>query len=483
MNFYFFVQIALLRVDSVVGPAELFSPRGNIAVPAPDSPVDEEPSWKAAPQVPLPYHVVNRIALLRVDSVVGPAELFSPRGNIAAPAPDSPVDEEPSWKAAPQVPLPYHVVNRVTSADTLELQHKTRSHLQQSFSGLGSTVFGRLLMNFYFFVQIALLRVDSVVGPAELFSPRGNIAVPAPDSPVDEEPSWKAAPQVPLPYHVVNRVTSADTLELQHKTRSHLQQSFSGLGSTVFGRLLMNFYFFVQIALLRVDSVVGPAELFSPRGNIAAPAPDSPVDEEPSWKAAPQVPLPYHVVNRVTSADTLELQHKTRSHLQQSFSGLGSTVFGRLLMNFYFFVQIALLRVDSVVGPAELFSPRGTIAAPAPDSPVDEEPSWKAAPQVPLPYHVVNRVTCWYCCTWHASSCTTSGTGASTRTTRPSPCLTGCGDFLGTGFLTMAYALLYYMGDKSAVREEELRSYVHVTTHLTAHASSSTPSYSNSTLS
>ncbi|XP_075739144.1 solute carrier family 41 member 1-like [Rhipicephalus microplus] len=63
------------------------------------------------------------------------------------------------------------------------------------------------------------------------------------------------------------------------------------------------------------------------------------------------------------------------------------------------------------------------------------------------------------------------------------PCLTGCGDFLGTGFLTMAYALLYYMGDESAVQEEELRSYVHVTTHLTAHASSSTPSYGNSTLS
>ncbi|XP_075739394.1 solute carrier family 41 member 1-like [Rhipicephalus microplus] len=63
------------------------------------------------------------------------------------------------------------------------------------------------------------------------------------------------------------------------------------------------------------------------------------------------------------------------------------------------------------------------------------------------------------------------------------PCLTGCGDFLGTGFLTMAYALLYYMGDESAIQEEELRSYVHVTTHLTAHASSSTPSYGNSTLS
>ncbi|XP_075750708.1 solute carrier family 41 member 1 [Rhipicephalus microplus] len=63
------------------------------------------------------------------------------------------------------------------------------------------------------------------------------------------------------------------------------------------------------------------------------------------------------------------------------------------------------------------------------------------------------------------------------------PCLTGCGDFLGTGFLTLAYALLYYMGDESAVQEEERRSYVPVTTHLTAHTSSSTPSYGNSTLS
>ncbi|KAL3248778.1 hypothetical protein MRX96_056360 [Rhipicephalus microplus] len=169
-------------------------------------------------------------------------------------------------------------------------------------------------MNFYFFVQIALLQVNSVVGPVELFPPQGNIVTPAPDSHVDEEPSWKAAPQVPLPYHVVNRVTSADTLELQHKTRSHLQLSFSGLGSTVFGRLPLNFYFFVQIALLRVDSVVGPVEFFPPQGNIVASAPDSPVDEEPSWKAAPQVPLPYHVVNRVTSpyGDCLETKNATR---------------------------------------------------------------------------------------------------------------------------------------------------------------------------
>ncbi|KAL3181541.1 hypothetical protein MRX96_008591 [Rhipicephalus microplus] len=74
MNFYFFVQIALLRVDSAVDPAELFPPQGNIVAPVPDSP----------------------IALLRVDSAVDPAELFPPQGNIVAPVPDSPVDEEPS---------------------------------------------------------------------------------------------------------------------------------------------------------------------------------------------------------------------------------------------------------------------------------------------------------------------------------------------------------------------------------------------------
>ncbi|KAL3182458.1 hypothetical protein MRX96_007637 [Rhipicephalus microplus] len=60
-----------------------------------------------------------------------------------------------------------------------------------------------------------------------------------------------------------------------------------------------------SIALIRVDSVVGPAEVSPPQRNIVAPAPDSPVDGEPSWRAVPQVPLPYHVVNRVTSADTL----------------------------------------------------------------------------------------------------------------------------------------------------------------------------------
>ncbi|KAL3261408.1 hypothetical protein MRX96_000018 [Rhipicephalus microplus] len=385
------------------------------------------------------FYFFVQIALLWVDSVVGPAELFPPQGNIVAPALDNPVDEEPSWKAAPQVPLPYHLVNRVTSADTLELQHKTSSHLQQSFSELGSTVFGRLLMNFYFFVQIALLRVGFRRWPGgTLPTARKHRRACAWTAPSTKNHHGKQRLQVPLPYHVVKRLTSADTLELQHKTRSHLQQSFSRFGSTVFGRLLMNFYFFVQIALLRVDSVVGSAELFPPQGNIVANAPDNPVDEEPSWKAAPEVPLPYHVVNRVTSpccgwipslarrnsshrketssrlhwttpstknhhgkqrlkcpsptiwsnrvtsADTLELQHKTSSHLQQSFSELGSTVFGRLLMNFYFFVQIALLRVDSVVGPAELFPPQGNIVAPAPDNPVDEESSWKAAPQVAL---------------------------------------------------------------------------------------------------
>ncbi|XP_077507908.1 solute carrier family 41 member 1-like [Amblyomma americanum] len=39
------------------------------------------------------------------------------------------------------------------------------------------------------------------------------------------------------------------------------------------------------------------------------------------------------------------------------------------------------------------------------------------------------------------------------------PCLTGCGDFLGTGFLTLAYVVLARTGDKSAVEEEELKWY------------------------
>ncbi|KAL1442621.1 hypothetical protein MTO96_030694, partial [Rhipicephalus appendiculatus] len=63
------------------------------------------------------------------------------------------------------------------------------------------------------------------------------------------------------------------------------------------------------------------------------------------------------------------------------------------------------------------------------------------------------------------------------------PCLTGCGDFLGTGFLTLAYALLYYLGDKSAIREEELPTHVHVTTHLTAHASTTALTFGNATVS
>ncbi|KAH6928880.1 hypothetical protein HPB50_020688 [Hyalomma asiaticum] len=63
------------------------------------------------------------------------------------------------------------------------------------------------------------------------------------------------------------------------------------------------------------------------------------------------------------------------------------------------------------------------------------------------------------------------------------PCLTGCGDFLGTGFLTLAYALLYELGDKSAIQEEELRSFHHPTTLLTSQPSHSTLGYVNATLS
>ncbi|XP_065285112.1 solute carrier family 41 member 1-like isoform X2 [Dermacentor albipictus] len=63
------------------------------------------------------------------------------------------------------------------------------------------------------------------------------------------------------------------------------------------------------------------------------------------------------------------------------------------------------------------------------------------------------------------------------------PCLTGCGDFLGTGFLTLAYVVLHYVGDESAVQEEELRSISQTSTHLTPAPYSSSPNYGNTTIS
>ncbi|XP_075551410.1 solute carrier family 41 member 1-like isoform X3 [Dermacentor variabilis] len=63
------------------------------------------------------------------------------------------------------------------------------------------------------------------------------------------------------------------------------------------------------------------------------------------------------------------------------------------------------------------------------------------------------------------------------------PCLTGCGDFLGTGFLTLAYVVLHYVGDESAVQEEELRTLSQTSTLLTPGPYSSSPNYGNTTIS
>ncbi|XP_037579574.1 solute carrier family 41 member 1 isoform X2 [Dermacentor silvarum] len=62
------------------------------------------------------------------------------------------------------------------------------------------------------------------------------------------------------------------------------------------------------------------------------------------------------------------------------------------------------------------------------------------------------------------------------------PCLTGCGDFLGSGFLTLAYAVLYRLGDESAVQEDELRSLSKALTLLTPQPSSSSLSNGNATM-
>lgn len=61
------------------------------------------------------------------------------------------------------------------------------------------------------------------------------------------------------------------------------------------------------------------------------------------------------------------------------------------------------------------------------------------------------------------------------------PCLTGCGDFLGSGFLTLAYAVLYRLGDESAIQQDELRSLSKALTLLTPQPSSSSLSNGNAT--
>ncbi|KAL3209707.1 hypothetical protein MRX96_037847 [Rhipicephalus microplus] len=119
------------------------------------------------------------------------------------------------------------------------------------------------------------------------------------------------------------------------------------------------------IALLRADAAVGFADIASPQDSTIAHAQGQGLDGTPSWEATPQVLCRRHDVRSVTSADTDQLGYKTKVHLQRPFSGLGSTFFGRTLMHFCFFVQIALLRADATVGFADIASPQDSIIAHA----------------------------------------------------------------------------------------------------------------------
>ncbi|KAL3193477.1 hypothetical protein MRX96_016831 [Rhipicephalus microplus] len=66
------------------------------------------------------------------------------------------------------------------------------------------------------------------------------------------------------------------------------RQNASGLGSTFFGRTLMHFCFFVQIALLRADAAVGFADIASPQDSTIAHAQGQGLDGTSSWEATPQ---------------------------------------------------------------------------------------------------------------------------------------------------------------------------------------------------
>ncbi|KAL3228668.1 hypothetical protein MRX96_023799 [Rhipicephalus microplus] len=120
----------------------------------------------------------------------------------------------------------------------------------------------------------------------------------------------------------------------------------------------MHFCFFVQIALLRADAAVGFADIASPQDSTIAHAQGQGLDGTSSWEATPQVLCRRHDIRSVTSADTDQLDYKTKVYLQRPFSGLGSTFLGRTLMHFCFFVQIALLRADAAVGFADIASPQ-----------------------------------------------------------------------------------------------------------------------------
>ncbi|KAL3177508.1 hypothetical protein MRX96_039076 [Rhipicephalus microplus] len=286
-----------------------------------------------------------QIALLRADAAVGFADIASPQDSTIAHAQGQGLDGTSSWEATPQVLCRRHDVRSVTSADTDQLDYKTKVHLQRPFSGLGSTVFGRTLMHFCFFVQIALLRADAAVGFEDIASPQDSTIVHAQGQGLDGT-SWETTPQVLCRRHDVRSVTSADTDQLDYKTKVHLQRPFSGLGSTFFGRTLMHFCFFVQIALLRADAAVGFEDIASPQDSTIVHAQGQGLDGTSSWETTPQVLCRRHEVRSVTSADTDQLDYKTKVHLQRPFSGLGSTFFGRTLMHFCFFVQATSALTD-----------------------------------------------------------------------------------------------------------------------------------------
>ncbi|KAL3190569.1 hypothetical protein MRX96_020076 [Rhipicephalus microplus] len=144
----------------------------------------------------------------------------------------------------------------------------------------------------------------------------------------------------------------------------------------------MHFCFFAQIALLRADAAVGFADIASPQDSTIAHAQGQGLDGTSSWEATPRVLRRRHDVRSVTSADTDQLGYKTKVHLQRPFSGLGSTFFGRTLMHFCFFVQIALLRADAAVGFADIASPQDSTIAHARGQGLDGTSSWEATPQV-----------------------------------------------------------------------------------------------------
>ncbi|KAL3228667.1 hypothetical protein MRX96_023798 [Rhipicephalus microplus] len=280
-----------------------------------------------------------QIALLRADAAVGFADIASPQDSTIAHAQGQGLDGTSSWEATPQVLCRRHDIRSVTSADTDQLDYKTKVYLQRPFSGLGSTFFGRTLMYFCFFVQIALLRADAAVGFADIASPQDSTIAHAQGQGLDRTSSWEATPQVLCRRHDIRSVTSADTDQLDYKTKGQ------GLDGTS------------------------------------------------SWEATPQVLCRRHDIRSVTSADTDQLDYKTKVYRQRPFSGLGSTFFGRTLMHFCFFVQIALLRADAAVGFADIASPQDSTIAHAQGQGLDRTSSWEATPQVLCRRHDVRSVT------------------------------------------------------------------------------------------